>query len=1190
MKELVKLHFLQYLFIFTCVSVTVTAQPYRNATLPVEERVEDLLSRMTTEEKVAQLLCPLGWQYDERTDTLGVGMLWATFRADPWTGRTLENGFTPRTAARRANELQRHAIEQTRLGIPLFLAEEAPHGHMAIGTTTFPTGLGLGATFSPQLMERVGQTIAREIRRQGAHIAFGPVLDLARDPRWSRTEECMGEDPLLVGELGTAMVRGMSGEGLSKPTSAIATLKHLVAYGMGMGGQNGAHVSMGQHELTHDYLPPFRRAIETGALGVMTAYGAIDGVPCTSNPWLLREVLRKQWGFQGLVISDLYSINVLHNTLHVAASLEEAARMALQAGVDVDLGASAFGELRTKKEYLRIDTSALDEAVRRVLRLKFEMGLFEHPYIDEALAKEVHTPKDIVLALDVARASITLLKNSGVLPLSTDQRIALVGPNADDVYALLGDYTAPQPEGKVVTVRQGLLSKGFRLVPTNEADIIVAVVGGSSNRYEGMEYKETGAAHTSFSHSRNFSFSDSGEGLDRMSLDLMGSQQALLDSMARTGKPLVVVYIEGRPLLKNWAAEHADALLTAYYPGEQGGSALADVLVGDYNPAGRLPISVPRSVGQLPVYYSRPLPQPHNYVEGTAQPLYPFGYGLSYTTFAYSDLRVEGQQLSFTLTNTGDRDGEEVAQVYIRKEGKGLVEPERELVAFDRIFIPKGESRTASFSLPRDASGTIMVGASSQDIRLFKDLGIEELKDLTEQEPARGDVVNGKWSNGKFDYEWPDDTLVVGKLGEWQDRKFGILLHWGLYSVPGIVESWSICDEDWIRRDTTMTYDQYKRWYWGLANDFRPKQFQPDQWAEVAEAAGMKYMLFTTKHHDGFCLFDSKQTDFTVTHFTGKDPLSPILQAFRKRGFMTGTYFSKPDWHAQTYWWDVFPTKGRNVNYPIAQYPGRWQQFQQFTYNQIEEILSRYGQVDILWLDGGWVCKGNNQDIDMPHIAQMARAHQPGIIIVDRTIRGPYENYQTPERTIPENQQTYPWESCIPLSDDWGWVPNPRWKSARHIINTLIEVVAKGGNLVLGIGPTAEGLIQPEAEERLREIGQWLKQNGRAIYHTTTTPNYHQTTPLDSGEEADLWFTASKDGHRLFALLALPEGESPPSILRWKGNLPKPGSALRLVSTGQTLEWTAKDGYAVVNLPDNMAVRSLVVEFTPASQQVIVPQ
>ena len=1175
------------LFLLLLSAHKLTGQPYRNAALPVDERVEDLLSRMTTEEKVAQLLCPLGWQYDERTDTVGVGMLWATFRADPWTGRTLENGLRPSKAARRANELQHHAVDETRLGIPLLLAEEAPHGHMAIGTTTFPTGLGMGATFNRKLLERVGTAIAREISHQGAHIAFGPVLDLARDPRWSRTEECMGEDPLLVGELGAALVRGMK-------SSLAVTLKHFAAYGIGAGGQNGAAVSLGRHELQRDYLPPFRRAIEAGASGIMTAYGAIDGTPCTSNPWLLRDILRREWRFRGFVISDLYSINVLHNTLHIAASLEVAAKMAIQAGVDVDLGAEAFGLFKEKSEQLKIDDE-LDVAVRRILRLKFEMGLFEHPYVDESLAEEVHGVQDVALALEVARASITLLKNEApagspirgrVLPLAPGTKIALVGPNADNVYAQLGDYTAPQPDGKVVTVRQGLLSKGLRLVPANEADVIVAVVGGSSSRYsppqsphEGgrasaLKYLDTGAALPLAEDSDEWEGNtlmgemqgaDSGEGLDRISLDLMGYQQALLDSMSRMGKPLVVVYIEGRPLLKNWAAGHADALLTAYYPGEQGGMAIADVLVGDYNPAGRLPVSQPRNVGQLPVYYSRPLPPPHDYVEGTAQPLYPFGHGLSYTTFEYSDLNLSPQsagketEVTFTLRNTGKCDGEEVAQLYVHREGTGFVEPERELVAFERVFIPQGESRTVKFTLRDTPPCTLMVGASSQDIRLTAPLN----------PLVRGDLLPTDALLQEDAYEWPKDSLVVDKLHNWQDLKFGILLHWGLYSVPGIVESWSICDEDWIRRDTTMTYDQYKHWYWSLANGFRPTRFDPNQWAEVAEAAGMKYMLFTTKHHDGFCLWDSHETAFTAAHFDGRDFLSPVLQAFRQRGMMTGAYFSKPDWHSQSYWWDVFPTKGRNVNYPLRQYPARWEQFKQFTYNQLKEIMTGYGPLDILWLDGGWVCKENGQDIDMPRIAAMARREQPGLIIVDRTIHGSYENYRTPERTIPEQRLDYPWESCIPLSDDWGGGPRPRWKSARQVINMLIEVVGKGGNLVLGVGPTADGLIEPEAELRLRAIGQWLKKNGRAIYGTR---------PLPLMGDSEGAFTISKDGRR-YALFTLPEGETLPKALSWTGLLPQPGATLRLVSTGQRLRWKIQDGRVTVTLPKGLADEPLAIEF-----------
>ena len=289
-------------------------------------------------------------------------------------------------------------------------------------------------------------------------------------------------------------------------------------------------------------------------------------------------------------------------------------------------------------------------------------------------------------------------------------------------------------------------------------------------------------------------------------------------------------------------------------------------------------------------------------------------------------------------------------------------------------------------------------------------------------------------------YEWPTDQLVVKNLKAWQDLKFGVLFHWGLYAVPGMVESWAICDENWITRDSTRTYQQYMDWYFGLADELKPTKFNPNQWAEACSNAGMKYMIFTTKHHDGFCMWDSQETDFTIAKHAFKDDprrdvLKHVLDAFRQKQFTIGTYFSKPDWHSQYYWWDVYAKKGRNVNYPVEQHPWRWQQFKKFTHNQMNEILSRYGKVDILWLDGGWVAKENRgQDLDMPEVARIARKNQPGIIIVDRTIHGPYENYQTPERTIPETQLDFPWESCIPLSDDWGWVPRPRFKSPEKVI------------------------------------------------------------------------------------------------------------------------------------------------------------
>jgi len=742
--------------------------PYRDANLPIDQRVEDLISRMTVEEKAGQLLCLLGWnsyqingkkvnvssKFRSEVDSLHVGMYWAVFRADPWTRKTLDNGLNPALATQAANAMQRYAIEQTRLGIPIFIAEEAPHGHMAIGSTVFPTGLGMAATWSRDIMHQAGKVIGKEVRLQGGHISYGPVLDLSREPRWSRVEETLGEDPYLSSEMGAAIVKGMGSGNLSLPYSTITTLKHFIAYGTTEGGQNGARSIIGPRELKQQFLPPFKRVIEAGALSVMTSYNSLDGIPCTANRQLLTDVLRGEWGFnRGFVVSDLYSIDGIRGTHHTAATSQDAGIQALLAGVDVDLGGNCFAQLVDAVKNGRVSEEALNTAVSRVLRLKFEMGLFEHPYVDaKAAASMVNDNNAIATAWRAAQESITLLKNDGILPLSKDKTVAVIGPNADNIYNQLGDYTSPQADGKVVTVYNGIkaiigetnciYAKGCAVRDTNEcdipaaietalkADVVVAVVGGSSARDFRTSYEDTGAATAE----QNFiSDMECGEGFDRATLDLLGRQMELLEALKKTGKPLVVVYIEGRPLNKNWAAENANALLTAYYPGEQGGHAIADVLFGDYNPAGRLPVSVPRHVGQLPVYYNKPVPTAHDYVEMTAQPLYPFGYGLSYTTFEYSNLNIQGNQVRFTVTNTGNRKGEEVVQLYMRNRMSTVVQPERQLKAFDRISLEAGESRDVTFILDQKAFAIvdadmnwtvepgiyeILVGASSSDIRL----------------------------------------------------------------------------------------------------------------------------------------------------------------------------------------------------------------------------------------------------------------------------------------------------------------------------------------------------------------------------------------------------------------------------------------------------------------------------------------
>ena len=775
---------MKYIFIILWICVWVTCTPifaqqvsvltYQNPNLSIDIRLADLLSRMTLEEKVGQLLCPLGWEmyeihgsevypsgkFKQLIKERNAGMLWATYRADPWTKKTLANGLNPELSAKAGNALQKYVMENTRLGIPMFLAEEAPHGHMAIGATVFPTGIGMAATWSPELVKEVGQVIAKEIRSQGGHISYGPVLDLTRDPRWSRVEETFGEDPVLSGILGASMVDGLGGGNLSQKYATIATLKHFLAYAVPEGGQNGNYASVGIRDLHQNFLPPFRKAIDAGALSVMTSYNSIDGIPCTSNHNLLTQLLRNEWKFRGFVVSDLYSIEGIHESHFVALTKENAAIQSVTAGVDVDLGGDAYTNLCHAVQSGQMDKAVIDTAVCRVLRMKFEMGLFEHPYVDPKIAaKTVRRKEHIELARKIAQSSITLLKNeNSILPLSkTINKVAVIGPNADNRYNMLGDYTAPQEDSNVKTVLDGILTKlspsrveyvrgcAIRDTTVNEieqaieaarrSEVVIVVVGGSSARDFKTSYKETGAA---VAEEGSVSDMECGEGFDRASLSLLGRQQELLESLQKTGKPLIVVYIEGRPLEKNWASEYADALLTAYYPGQEGGNAIADVLFGDYNPSGRLPISVPRSVGQIPVYYNKKAPRNHDYVEVSSSPLYSFGYGMSYTTFEYSDLQVVQKsarcfEVSFKVKNTGKYDGEEVSQLYMRDEYASVVQPMKQLKHFERFYLKKGEEKKVTFVLTEEdfflvnytlkkvvESGNfhLMIGAASNDIRL----------------------------------------------------------------------------------------------------------------------------------------------------------------------------------------------------------------------------------------------------------------------------------------------------------------------------------------------------------------------------------------------------------------------------------------------------------------------------------------
>ncbi len=440
-----------------------------------------------------------------------------------------------------------------------------------------------------------------------------------------------------------------------------------------------------------------------------------------------------------------------------------------------------------------------------------------------------------------------------------------------------------------------------------------------------------------------------------------------------------------------------------------------------------------------------------------------------------------------------------------------------------------------------------------------------------QEAPVQGFVHEQSSADG---YVWPTDQAVLDKLDKWQDQKFGVLFHWGLYSVPGIVESWSICSEDvdWIGRKVNLPYDEYKKWYFNLKDSLNPVDFNPEQWADIMDRAGMKYMVFTTKHHDGFCTFDSKLTDFTVAKgpFASnprKNVAKEVFNAFRDKDFMIGCYFSKPDWHCEWFWNPYFATPNRRINYKKERHPDWWKNYQDFTAGQLGELLGGdYGKFDILWLDGGWI---TGDDIKLDSILADARgSRHPGLISVDRAIKGRNENYQTPERGIPATQLNYPWESCITLSNDWGWVPNAPFKSPTKVLGLLSEITAKGGCLLLGVGPTAQGLIQPEVEERLTVIGDWLGKNGEAIYSTRTTPFYN---------DGPVWFTANKDGKTLYAIYALPENEKLPATIEWTGNIPT--GKMTLLDGKRKVSYSVKDGKVTVKLPKGLPDMPVALKF-----------
>ncbi|MBK9748647.1 MAG: glycoside hydrolase family 3 C-terminal domain-containing protein [Chloroflexi bacterium] len=756
--------------------------PYQDASRSAEERSADLLARMTLAEKVAQL--GSAWVY-ELLDNITFAPEKSAPKLKLGIGHITRIGgasnVNPRQSAEVANAIQKWLLDNTRLRIPAIVHEECCSGYMAKGATVFPQAIGVASTWQPELVEAMGDVIRKQMRAVGGHHALAPVLDVTRDARWGRVEETFGEDPYLVSQMGMAYVRGIQGQTLAD--GVIATGKHFVGYGMTEGGMNWSPAHLTLRELRDTYLVPFEAVVrEAGIASIMNGYHEIDGIPCGANKWLLNDVLRGEWGFDGTVVSDYFAVTQLQTYHRIATTRVEAAHLALDAGIDVELPfTDAYSDELVKAiEAGHVPVELVDQSVLRLLQQKFALGLFEQPYVD---AEAVHfdTPDERALARTLAEQSIVLLRNEGsLLPLpKTLKKIAVIGPNADSIRNLFGDYSYPahmeslieamtdnvfnQPKAQGIVVSDDFIKTESILTAVKVADDIdseivyaqgCGVRDTSTDGFAAAVAAATGADVAILVVGDKGGLSDdstSGEARDRATLDLPGVQADLVKAVYDTGTPIVLVLVNGRPVTLGWMAEKIPAILECWFPSEEGAAAIKDVLFGNVNPGGKLPISFPRGVGQIPVFYShRPSGGRSNwksdYVEMPTSPLYPFGYGLSYTTFELSSLRVSETaaangafSVQVDVTNTGLRAGDEVVQVYTHQLVSGITRPLKELKAFQRVTLEPGQTRTVTFTIPVNllafvdaahqlivAPGTVdvMVGTSSADLPLRGSLTI----------------------------------------------------------------------------------------------------------------------------------------------------------------------------------------------------------------------------------------------------------------------------------------------------------------------------------------------------------------------------------------------------------------------------------------------------------------------------------
>ena len=756
--------------ILASVCIACGAQPlYLDPKQPLERRVEDLLSRMTLPEKIGQMNMPCLYVKEMGTGTADKRRASRSFAAGTYVNGvgpaggffTLSNEIVqegPRSQSRFLNELQEIAMKKTRLGIPLLQTEEGTHGVMASGHTIFPEGLGIGSTWNMSLVRELYAAAAREARSVGIHQLFTLVIEPNRDPRLGRNQEAYSEDPYLCSRIAEAIVNGAQGSEVSAADKVVAGLCHYPGQSQPTGGLEQGAMEVSERTLREVFLPPWVRGIQrSGALGVMATYPAIDGMPAHASRWMLTRVLREELGFGGLVLSEGGGIGTLV-TEHLVGTQKEAGILAVNAGVDVSVTFEE-GFLKPLAESVtegRLSVHMIDRAVRRILALKFRLGLFERPYTDpERAAAIVHNKEHQNLAASLGRESIVLLKNEGnLLPLKKDlRRIAVIGPNADSARNQLGDYTSLAIPQRVVTVLDGIrekVSSSTKLSYVRGCDVLSEDRSGFTAARQAARNAQVAVVVVGENERFSRDGGTDGEGRDVASLDLTGVQEDMIRSIAETGTPTVVVLINGRPLSIRWAAEHIPAIVEAWLPGERGGEALADILFGDVDPSGRLPITVPRHAGQLPMYYNF-MPtrggwadgqfNMRRYVDLSGLPLYPFGHGLSYTTFQYRNLRIAPREIrpdqpvgiTVNVRNAGNRAGQETVQLYLRDLVSSVTRPIQELKGFQKIRLMPGEEKTVEFQLePEDLSFLdrqlnrvveagrfeVMVGSSSQAIHV----------------------------------------------------------------------------------------------------------------------------------------------------------------------------------------------------------------------------------------------------------------------------------------------------------------------------------------------------------------------------------------------------------------------------------------------------------------------------------------